>query len=99
MNLPNVLSIRFENLVGPQGGGSQEAQIQTITAIAQHINQPITEYEAIFYGECIFGGTFSFNKGKIGSWKDYFTPDQRKLFKEHAGQLLIDLGYEKDLNW
>jgi hypothetical protein len=99
MNLPNTLSIRFEDLVGPQGGGSQEKQISTIMAIAHHIGQPISEDEAVYYGNSIFGGTFSFNKGQIGSWKEYFTPEQIQLFKEHAGQLLIDLGYEKDLNW
>ena len=97
--LPNVLTIRFEDLIGPRGGGNLEAQIISITDVAQHIGKTITRAEAISYGDSIFGNTHSFNKGKIGSWKEYFTPEQKELFKKHAGQLLIDLEYEPDLRW
>ncbi len=97
--LPNVLSIHFEDLIGPKGGGNLDAQLRTITAIAKHIGQSINNEEAIAYGSSIFGKSYSFNKGQIGSWKQYFTPAQIALFKEHAGQLLIDLGYEKDFEW
>lgn len=41
----------------------------------------------------------TFRKGQTGGWKKHFTSDQKKLFKKVAGQLLIDLGYEKDFNW
>lgn len=32
-------------------------------------------------------------KGKIGDWKNYFTPTSEKIFMEIAGELLSDLGY------
>lgn len=99
MNLPFILNIRYEDLVGPQGGGDWDTQINTILIIAEHIGKNISYYEASLYGASIFGGTHSFNKGQIGSWKDYFTKEHIALFKEHAGQLLIDLGYEHDFNW
>lgn len=38
-------------------------------------------------------------KGIIGDWKNYFTDAHKKKFKAIAGDLLIELGYEKDLNW
>jgi LPS sulfotransferase NodH len=38
-------------------------------------------------------------KGKRGSWRDLFTERDRRLFKEIAGQVLVDWGYEKDLSW
>jgi sulfotransferase 6B1 len=41
----------------------------------------------------------TFRQGKSGGWRKHFTPEIRDLFKQTAGQLLIDLGYEKDLNW
>jgi hypothetical protein len=41
----------------------------------------------------------TFRKGKIGGWKDEFTEEMKETFKSAAGDLLISLGYEKDLNW
>ncbi len=38
-------------------------------------------------------------KGKAGSWQDLFTTRDKAIFKEIAGELLINWGYEKDLNW
>jgi len=38
-------------------------------------------------------------KGIIGDWRNYFTDDHKKRFKESTGMLLIDLGYEHDSNW
>jgi hypothetical protein len=40
-----------------------------------------------------------FRKGIAGDWRNYFKPDHNQRFKELAGQQLIDLGYEKDLDW
>lgn len=40
-----------------------------------------------------------FRKGITGDWKNYLTEAHIKRFKEVAGQQLIELGYEKDLNW
>lgn len=41
----------------------------------------------------------TFREGKIGSWKTIFTKYHKKIMKQVAGQLLIDLGYENDFNW
>ena len=38
-------------------------------------------------------------KGIHGDWKEVFTARDKKVFKEHAGELLVGLGYEKDSNW
>jgi hypothetical protein len=40
-----------------------------------------------------------FRQGKIGTWKEYFTIEHKQAFKKVAGQLLIMLGYERDLSW
>jgi Sulfotransferase domain len=40
-----------------------------------------------------------FRKGMAGDWKHYFTKDDKQVFKQEAGELLIRLGYEKDLSW
>jgi hypothetical protein len=40
-----------------------------------------------------------YRKGVAGDWKNYFTEEDRRIFKEEAGELLIRLGYERDLDW
>jgi hypothetical protein len=41
-----------------------------------------------------------YRKGVIGDWKNYFTDRDREQFKHsEAGELLIELGYEKSMGW
>jgi len=40
-----------------------------------------------------------YRKGVAGDWVNYLQGDNKALFKQRWGQLLIDLGYEADLNW
>jgi len=44
-------------------------------------------------------GTNTFRSGKIGEWKDFFTPENTAYFKSHANDVLIDCGYEFDDSW
>ena len=44
-------------------------------------------------------GNRTFRLGQIGAWRYEFNAQQKALFKEIAGQLVVDLGYEKDLDW
>ncbi len=37
--------------------------------------------------------------GKYGGWKDTFDDKHRDIFKKLAGDMLIQLGYERNLNW
>ena len=39
------------------------------------------------------------NRGRSGAWRAHFTQGVEASVKEHLGQLLIDLGYERDLGW
>jgi hypothetical protein len=41
----------------------------------------------------------TYRKGAVGDWREEFSPEIKKLFKAHAGDWLIRLGYEKDNNW
>jgi hypothetical protein len=38
-------------------------------------------------------------KGISGDWKNYFSDDHVRAFKRAAGNTLLTLGYEKDLDW
>lgn len=43
--------------------------------------------------------TSFYRKGVSGDWKGVFTREDRRAFKEEAGDLLVELGYEKDNEW
>jgi hypothetical protein len=40
-----------------------------------------------------------FRKGVAGDWRNVFTEEDKEVFKEAAGDLLIQLGYERDDGW
>ena len=40
-----------------------------------------------------------YRKGIQGDWVKYFSEENKKYFKRHFGQMLIDLGYEKNSSW
>ena len=101
MKSKNCVTVRFEDLVGEMGGGSQEMQTKEIQKIAQHVGVTIDLKQAEGIGKELFGGTGTFREGKIDGWKQHFTPAVKAAFKavQGANQLLIDLGYEKDAMW
>nr|MDQ3317951.1 sulfotransferase [Actinomycetota bacterium] len=43
--------------------------------------------------------TSFFRKGVAGDWKNAFTERDKEVFKEEAGELLVQLGYEGDDGW
>jgi len=95
----DICAMRFEDLIGSKGNGSDEMQRETIQRIANHLGVSLTEAEITSITQQLFGGTATFHEGKIGSWKDYFTPEHKDLCKKHAGRLLIQLKYENSLDW
>ncbi len=93
-----VYSTTFEKLVGSKGGGSDQDQIHEIMNIAQHLGYHLNKSHAEDIARQLFG-RFTFRKGKIGAWKKEFTKEHKTIFNKVAGQLLIDLEYEKNFNW
>lgn len=98
-NKPGIYTTTFEKLIGPNGGGNLNDQITELKNIAKHFNVIIDDAQAIDISNKLFGNTFTFSAGQIGTWQKYFNQEHKNVFKLVAGQLLIDLGYEKDLNW
>lgn len=96
---PNFYTVRFENLVGAQGGGDNELQKQEIENIAAHLGIKLSDETLQRTLDNLFGKSRTFRKGQIGGWKEVFTEEHKEIFKEMAGDLLIYLGYEKDYNW
>jgi hypothetical protein len=43
--------------------------------------------------------TSHFRKGIVGDWRNHFNQDHRQRFKELAGDWLVEMGYEANLEW
>lgn len=99
MKDPSVLVIRFEDLVGPKGGGDAQRQHAAIKALAKHIKRPITDSQIDLLADMLFGNTATFRTGQINSWKNCFSPHHKELCKEIMGQALIELDYENNNDW
>lgn len=99
LNEQHIYSTTFEKLIGNLGGGNKDVQLQEIIAIAHHMGKKISLRDADTISKKLFGNSMTFREGKIGSWKKHFTEEHTKAFKHIAGNLLIKLGYEQDLNW
>ena len=95
---PAIYTTTFEKIVGPRGGGTEIEQLQEIKNIAHHLGLFIDNEEAKKIAGQLFGSSDTFREGQIGSHKKHFTSRQKKLFKEIAGTLLIQLGYEQNLD-
>ena len=97
---PNCLTIRFEDLIGSSGGGRDKRQIDTVNSVLKHIDIKLSESEIKeLVTKIFFSGSRTFRKGKIGDWKNHFTEEHKRVFKEVAGKALIKLGYENGYDW
>ena len=96
----NCLTVRFEDLIGSAGGGSDRLQIQTIRAITEYLNLNFSEEDTTKVARQLFDrNSPTFRKGQIGDWQNHFSDKHKRVFKEVAGKALIEFGYEDDDDW
>lgn len=89
--------VRFEDLVGPEGGGDLERQCDTLRDVFAHIGLPVTGNELGRLRNRLFSAASpTFRRGRTGGWRDDFTPEIDALFLERAGPLLGTFGYAGD---
>ncbi|MGK2873373.1 MAG: sulfotransferase domain-containing protein [Alphaproteobacteria bacterium] len=89
----NAIVVRFEDLVGAKGGGSDESQLEAITQIANFIDAQGVDIQQI--QQSLFGGTHTFRGGQIDRWVSDF--DQgllNQISSELSNEIwLARLGY------
>lgn len=100
MKQMNVLTVTYEDLIL-----SEQSRMKTIQRIINflweglappvHLDQMLKMMEESIDPQ----ESPTFRKGKIGGWRDEFNEEIKDAFKAVAGDLLIELGYEKDYNW
>lgn len=67
---PNCLIVHFEDLVGPQGGGTVARQQAVGAQIAAHLDVPFTAAIAARFGEVYSSKSRTFREGQITGWQE-----------------------------
>jgi hypothetical protein len=95
LEFQNIIPISFEELVGDQGGASEEEQIRLIWSLQLKLHIPgDPEY---FGGQVFDRDSPTFHKGEIGSFKNYFTDKAYKKFYSLPQDFVKALGYDLDI--
>ena len=95
---PSVLSLRFEQLILERGTALEEL----LDYLEEKGFKPNTERQSaiqVLSASIAPGKSGTFRKGQPGNWREYFTTDNKKIFKENTGDLLFRLGYESADSW
>lgn len=102
----NCIFVRFEDFIGPRGGGNLEAQISTMRKVLEFIgekkqsNQEVIDICNRTFGPPPKDCSGTFNKPGIGKWKDRFNEEHIQTFKNSFwNEVLLELGYETDPDW
>lgn len=104
----NICLIKFEELVQDTRGifqrvlnfyqiGLSDGEIDSIVEVCKGRGTMKKNMRAAQF--LPWGYSSNFRSGKIGNWKQEFSPAHIKKSKVLLESALIELGYEKDLNW
>jgi hypothetical protein len=92
LNHPRVCKVRYEDLVGPHGGGSAERQIDAVDRILRHVR---CDADPRAVAEHVYNpASWSFFRGRTGGWREVFTARNIARFDEQFGDILAQYGYE-----
>ena len=94
----HVMGIRFEDLINNRDA-SLNAMLDEVEKTGYKIPTPRPKALAILVDAIQPGKSHTFRSGKTGGWREHFTDEHKKLFKDIAGDLLVSLGYEKNNDW
>lgn len=84
----HCLMVRFEDLIGPQGGGTAIAQQETIKKIANHLGITLDHQKSY---DSYDRESRTFRIGKIDGWKD---SEHHELIAEYCEKICKIAGYE-----
>jgi hypothetical protein len=88
---PKVCKVRYEDLVGPRGGGSRQRQIEAVSRVLRHVGSdedPERVADRVYNPD-----SWSFHQGRIGGWRERFTRRNLDRFTEQFGDILEQYGY------
>ena len=88
-----ALNVRFEDLVGERGGGSDNQQRESIIEAMKFLGVEVTDEKVTSVQENMFGATRTFRNGKIDGWRSELPKKHLKIINETMGDMLVEMGY------
>jgi hypothetical protein len=95
---PEILTLQYEELILERGRGLERILEH---AVQRGFPLSTSRQDALQILNTSINPQRSptFRSGKVGGWDKHFSPENRRLFKEVSGDLLVHLGYERDHDW
>lgn len=94
----NVMCIRFEDLINKRDV-TLNKMLDEVEKTGYKIPTSREKSLSVLIEAIQPKKSHTFRSGKTGGWKDYFTDEHKKLFKDVAGDLLVRLNYEENNAW
>jgi hypothetical protein len=94
----HVLCLRYEDLVH-QPEVTLGAVLDEIERPGYRIAMPRAGALATLMSAIQPKKSRTFRSGRTGTWREYFSPEHKRLFVEVAGDLLVTLNYEQSNDW
>jgi sulfotransferase 6B1 len=88
---PSVLSLRFEDLVGDRGGGSDAARSEALARLGAFLGLDESMGQAPSLPHAKPKATF--REGKAEAWRKAIPSDAQGLIEKECGDLLAEYGY------
>jgi len=90
----DVLVVRYEDLIGPLGGGTADRQHATIARVSDFVGRELSEYEIEQVAIKMYSrASLTFRSGQSGEWRSSLSRDHQRAIEEEAGPVLEALGY------
>lgn len=91
LNAPGVMQVRFEDLIGEQGGGLRDKQTRVVADLHTHVGAatPLNEIDI----DKIYGHSLTFNKGRTSRWRAIEDNALRDEIADKLGPHLSTWGY------
>ena len=92
-NEPNCLLVRFEDLVGEQGGGNTDNQKNVVKKIALHLEIKFDEDISSKLNQIYNPSARTFRIGKIDGWKNSMDLESTEYLTEYCKPICDEAGY------
>jgi hypothetical protein len=97
LETPGVLAVRFEDLVGAARATTVRRIVDFWAARAGWCDVDAASELAL--GSIRPERSHTFREGRVGGWRESFSPELRELGRRILGPLLVRLGYEVNTDW
>jgi len=94
----NVQCIRFEDLINNRDA-TLNSMLDQVEKTGYQIPTPREQALSALIEAIQPKKSHTFRSGKTGGWREFFTDEHKKLFKDMAGDLVVRLGYEQSNDW